>query len=468
VTSRRARRRARRRVTVATRPAVPGRELERRGASKLEPATAAASMALVAETPEALAHRLEVEHEQARVQAQVLELPNAGRLAGWGVPAVRAATEVQMPAELRRDLVLGAGQVHGCYERCLWFSLRHADVEGLALHHGVVVEGEPARAWPHAWCWLPGDDRYPSGVVFEPAVSRFYEATSWRDALQAVSLHAYSATEAAERCQDEGPPGPWAEHNRALEVLAAERLAELAAEHPKLSRWFGDMLERDPSFARHVAGRRAEPGGGRAPARGLRRRADPVDRPRSRRPVRSHLQRIPVKGETRMGLGKATTALSKAIEAEMRVGGGLSNAEAAAEVGKVLGGAALATGAAAAPVVGAALVANQALRALRGGTAERGRRWPGRPVQGGGASTGAPGSGACRQGGAGAGPAVTPAEQQRARLGQRGGLVQCRRSVSPRCRATMSVYSSVVRSASPMPSSPSTRRTAARAFSSSV
>jgi hypothetical protein len=40
-------------------------------------------------------------------------------------------------------------------------------------------------------------------------------------------------------------------------------------------------------------------------------------------------------------------------------GKALSNLEAAVEVGKVVGGAALATGAAAAPVVGAGLVANQ-------------------------------------------------------------------------------------------------------------
>jgi hypothetical protein len=165
---------------------------------------------------------------------------------------------VQVPPDLRRDLVLGAGQVHGCYTRALWYALRHADVEGLELHHGVVVEGEPARAWPHSWCWLPGGDRYPQGIVFEVAVSRFFEAESWRDALQAVSLHRYSPAEAAARCRKEGPPGPWAEHNRALEVLAAERLTELADEHPRLSEWFGRMLERDPGFAAHVARRRAE------------------------------------------------------------------------------------------------------------------------------------------------------------------------------------------------------------------
>lgn len=94
--------------------------------------------------------------------------------------------------------------------------------------------------------------------MFEPATSRFHEATSWRDALRAVLLHSYSPAEAIERCQDEGPPGPWAEHNRALEVLAAEPLAELASEHLALSNWFGEMLERDPAFARHVGSRRAE------------------------------------------------------------------------------------------------------------------------------------------------------------------------------------------------------------------
>ena len=61
-------------------------------------------------------------------------------------------------------------------------------------------------------------------------------------------------------------------------------------------------------------------------------------------------------GASSAGTGGITRAAAGAGAAG---GKALSNLEAAVEVGKVVGGAALATGAAAAPVVGAGLVANQ-------------------------------------------------------------------------------------------------------------
>jgi hypothetical protein len=61
-------------------------------------------------------------------------------------------------------------------------------------------------------------------------------------------------------------------------------------------------------------------------------------------------------GASSAGTGGTTRAAAGAGAAG---GKALSNLEAAVEVGKVVGGAALATGAAAAPVVGAGLVANQ-------------------------------------------------------------------------------------------------------------
>jgi hypothetical protein len=128
--------------------------------------------------------------------------------------------------------------------------------EGERLHRGIVFE--LGKVWA---AQLGVAARRRQALCRRRRVrgrQRRFEGPPRGVTLQAVSVHIYTPTEAAEHVQAESAVGLSPEHCRALEVLAAERLAEIAAQHPRLSELSGQMVERDPAFARVVAARRAE------------------------------------------------------------------------------------------------------------------------------------------------------------------------------------------------------------------
>ncbi len=115
-------RRALERATVATRPATPGRELERRSAVTLEPISGSALSATIPRAPGSTepsherAARLERDARWATRLAANWEAGDAGRV-GYGLVAWREVTRVEVPADLRRDLIIGAGRPKECYEQ---------------------------------------------------------------------------------------------------------------------------------------------------------------------------------------------------------------------------------------------------------------------------------------------------------------------------------------------------------------
>jgi hypothetical protein len=258
VTSRRAtRRQARLRVTVATTPAsTPGRALERRPPAEAAAGFSGEALAAAIERtpgstePEHLrAARLADDALRARLLQANWAAGDPARL-GYGLLPWWRVARVEVPPDLRRDLVIGAGRPLECYEVALDYALNHADHD-VTLVHGLLVER--GRLWPHAWCELGGT------AVFDPAVSEFLDRGSFYQVLQATVVGVYTPTEAARLAVAEGSPGPWGSYERGRpgRALALEVVAELsdayAATYPDLFEWVQEMRSHDDRFAGELA-----------------------------------------------------------------------------------------------------------------------------------------------------------------------------------------------------------------------
>lgn len=181
-----------------------------------------------------------VEEQTARELERALEGSGDRNLIGWGWTAYRHARQVQVPAELRRDLVVGAGKPAWCFEVACAYVLHHADQPVTLVHGWVFEEGYP---FSHAWAELPG------GVVYDPSSGRFYDQASYYQVLQPLPLAVYPADQVVARYQQTGQPGPWAEYNTAHDTLAEEWIGHIEAQHPGLEQWINAMLAADAAFA---------------------------------------------------------------------------------------------------------------------------------------------------------------------------------------------------------------------------
>jgi hypothetical protein len=204
-----------------------GRVLERRPAS-LRPQVPAP---LTAATGRALAAKL----------TGILEDPAADTLVGWGVTAYRHAVRVDVPPELCRGLVVGAGMPGNCFEVAMLYVLRHAD-QPVTLTHGVIID----QGWPvsHGWVELPDN------AVFDPSTGRFYVASSFHRVLQALPLCVYTPAEAIARMTATGRAGPWERYTGRLANLVQAWQDHLEAETPGLGEWVEQMYHADPGFRR--------------------------------------------------------------------------------------------------------------------------------------------------------------------------------------------------------------------------
>jgi hypothetical protein len=90
---------------------------------------------------------------------------------------------VEVPADLRRDLVIGQGRPLRCFEEALRYVMAHADHD-VRLVHGFVVEDD--RPWPHGWAEIS------SRVVYCPTVGLFFDRNSYYQVLRAAPLVVYT------------------------------------------------------------------------------------------------------------------------------------------------------------------------------------------------------------------------------------------------------------------------------------
>jgi hypothetical protein len=184
---------------------------------------------------------LAVEEQAARELAAVLGHPDASSQAGIGWTAYHRARRVDVPARLRRGVVVGAGQPLACYELAAGYVLAHAS-EPVILVHGVVVEDGGVATW-HAWVELPDD------ALWDPTTGRFFSSSSFHQVLSAVAYCEHPPVEVALRTGATGEPGPWPDCKRRADKLAWLWLERLAATHPDLAAWIAGMRDQDPSFA---------------------------------------------------------------------------------------------------------------------------------------------------------------------------------------------------------------------------
>jgi len=241
---------------VATAPAgTPGRELERRRPAEVEPISGTALAAMIPRAPGST----EPEHERAArlaedaLRARLIAanwMSNDPAHLGLGMVAWWRVARVQVPPDLRRDLVLGAGRPLECYERAISYTLNHADHD-VVVAHGLLVER--GRLWPHAWCEINGT------AVFDPAVSEFLDIGSFYDVLAPTVVGRYTPEQAAERAIAEDSAGPWGvyERGRPGHALATVAVAELSdcytATFPEMTAWVQEMRSHDDRFAGDLA-----------------------------------------------------------------------------------------------------------------------------------------------------------------------------------------------------------------------
>jgi len=90
-----------------------------------------------------------------------------------------------------------------CYAKTVKYVLEHEEIEGMRLVHGVVSHAPHFVPLDHAWVDLPGD------IVFDGVVQAFLTRASYCEAMAAVELDAYSASETRQLVDAHGHPGPW-------------------------------------------------------------------------------------------------------------------------------------------------------------------------------------------------------------------------------------------------------------------
>jgi hypothetical protein len=179
-----------------------------------------------------------VEEETAAAIAELLKRPDS-RAVGYGWTAYHRARQVDVPAELRRRVVVGAGKPNRCYQLAALYVLGHAD-QPVTLAHGFVVEeGLP---WSHGWVELPDD------ALYDPTTGRFFDRASFYEVLQATPLATYTAAEAVARMQATGTVGPWEECIGRQVELCLDWIGRLQQEHPELLEWVERMCLEDPAF----------------------------------------------------------------------------------------------------------------------------------------------------------------------------------------------------------------------------
>lgn len=258
MTSRRAqRRRALVRATVATPPATPGRELERWRPGEVATMAREEGLEGFASLERRVAAELEAERAtrlagdalRARMLAANWMANDPARL-GLGLKAWREVARVQVPPDLRRDLVVGAGRPLECYERSLMYAVDHHDHD-VILVHGLLIER--GRLWPHAWCEIGGT------AVYDPALSEFLDLRDFYRVLQPTVVGVYTPEQAATMAITEGNAGPWGAYSRGRPgyVLALEAVVSLSEDYartfPDLAVWVQRMRERDERFAGELA-----------------------------------------------------------------------------------------------------------------------------------------------------------------------------------------------------------------------
>jgi hypothetical protein len=107
----------------------------------------------------------------------------APRAIGYGLTAARDVPRVEVPEDLRRDLVIGQGRPLRCFEEALRYVMVHADHD-VRLPHGFIVEDD--RPWPHGWAEIG------SRVVYCPTVGLFFDRNSYYQVLRAAPLVVYT------------------------------------------------------------------------------------------------------------------------------------------------------------------------------------------------------------------------------------------------------------------------------------
>jgi hypothetical protein len=165
----------------------------------------------------------------------------------------RDVTRVEVPPDLHRDRVPGAGSPLECYQQALFYLLDHSDHE-VQLVHGLVQER--GRLWPHAWAEIGGQ------AVYDPTPGEFYDRDSFYAVLtptvvrmftpeQAAALPPAGRAVAVSSTQASGPrdghrPEGHLTGTRAKEMVmgrpataaltTAERLAKISAETAAMTR----------------------------------------------------------------------------------------------------------------------------------------------------------------------------------------------------------------------------------------
>jgi hypothetical protein len=97
----------------------------------------------------------------------------APRAIGYGLTVARDVRRVEVPEDLRCDLVIGQGQPLRCFEEALRYVMVHADHDVRLVHGFVVEDGRPR---PHGWAEI-GDE-----VVYCPTVGQLFDRDSYAGA----------------------------------------------------------------------------------------------------------------------------------------------------------------------------------------------------------------------------------------------------------------------------------------------
>ncbi len=188
--------------------------------------------------------RLTRERKHARRLRRELDSGRADRDPALLPGLHRRGTEVAVPPELRRGTVVGAGWPGDCEQGAYAYLTRHAHVPGVRLAHGYATEA--GLVWPHAWVEI-GDE-----TVYDPSLGRFFELPSFYGVLQAVPLVVYTASQALERAEATGTPGPWPECHALHASAMQARLEELLGDEPELAAWLDAMRSAEPAFAARI------------------------------------------------------------------------------------------------------------------------------------------------------------------------------------------------------------------------
>jgi len=138
----------------------------------------------------------------ATLDAAHREALNDGfRRVGWEL--LSSAKQVSVTAGWARRTWPRRRYPQQCYAKTVKYVVDHPEIIGMRLIHGVVSHAPHLLPFDHAWVELPGD------VVFDGVVQTFFTHGTYYRAMAAVTLDAYSTSEATGLMARHGHPGPW-------------------------------------------------------------------------------------------------------------------------------------------------------------------------------------------------------------------------------------------------------------------